>query len=44
MVDDKIIIVNRGWVDNLSSKNFLRLLPPESVLEIKGYIKYPMKL
>lgn len=43
-VGDKIIIVNRGWVDNLSRQKFPEITTPESVLEIKGYIKYPMKL
>ena len=44
LVEDKIIIVNRGWVDNFSRQKFPEILTPESDQQIKGYIKYPMKL
>ena len=44
LVDDKIIIVNRGWVDNFSRQKFPEILTPESDQQIKGYIKYPMRL
>ena len=44
LVEDKIIIVNRGWVDNFSRQKFPEILTPESDQQIKGYIKYPMRL
>ena len=44
LVEDKVIIVNRGWVDNFSRQKFPEILTPESNQQIKGYIKYPMKL
>ena len=44
LVEDKIIIVNRGWVDNFSRQKFPEILTPKSDQEIKGYIKYPMRL
>ena len=44
LVEDKIIIVNRGWVDNFSRQKFPEILTPKSSEEIKGYIKYPMRL
>ena len=44
LVEDKVIIVNRGWVDNFSRQKFPEILTPESEQQIKGYIKYPMKL
>ena len=44
LVEDKIIIVNRGWVDNFSRQKFPEILTPESEQQIKGYIKSPMKL
>ena len=44
LVEDKVIIVNRGWVDNFSRQKFPEILTPESDQQIKGYIKYPMRL
>ncbi len=43
-VEDKIIIVNRGWVDNFSRQKYPDISSPDSSLKIKGYIKYPMQL
>ena len=43
-IEDKIIIVNRGWVDNYSRQKFPNISTPQNTVEIKGYIKYPMKL
>ena len=44
LVEDKVIIVNRGWVDNFSRQKFPKILTPESDQQIRGYIKYPMRL
>jgi len=43
-IEDKIIIVNRGWVDNYSRQKFPNISTPQNTVKIKGYIKYPMKL
>ena len=44
LVEDKIIIVNRGWVDSYSRQKFPDILTPNSYQEIKGYVKYPCLL
>ena len=43
-VDEKILLVNRGWVDNYSRQKYPVIDTPKEDMIINGYIKYPMKL
>ena len=44
LLENKIILVNRGWVDNYSRQKFPSIDTPKDQTLIKGYIKYPMQL
>ena len=44
LTDNKILLVNRGWVDNYSRQKKPIIDTPNMMIDIKGYIKYPMKL
>ena len=44
LLDDKILLVNRGWVENYSRLRFPTISTPIEKTIIKGYVKYPMQL
>jgi len=44
LLDDKILLVNRGWVENYSRQRFPTIITPKEKTTIKGYVKYPMQL
>jgi len=44
IIDDKVLLVNRGWVDNYSRQKYPIIETPKSMVTIKGYVKYPMQL
>ena len=44
LLDNKILLVNRGWVENYSRQRFPKISTPEEKTIIKGYVKYPMQL
>ena len=44
LIDDKVLLVNRGWVDNHSRQKYPIIETPKSMVTIKGYVKYPMQL
>tara|TARA_B100001057_G_scaffold187361_1_gene188193 strand:- start:133 stop:813 length:681 start_codon:yes stop_codon:yes gene_type:complete len=44
LLDNKILLVNRGWVENYSRLRFPTISTPIEKTIIKGYVKYPMQL
>ena len=44
LIDEKILLVNRGWVDNYSRQKYPVIDTPKEVMIINGYVKYPMQL
>ncbi len=44
LIDGKILLVNRGWVDNYSRQKFPIIDTPKEAMTINGYVKYPMQL
>ena len=44
LLDNKILLVNRGWVENYSRQRFPTISTPIEKTIIKGYVKYPMQL
>ena len=44
LTNNKILLVNRGWVENYSRQKFPSIETPTKSILIKGYIKYPMQL
>ena len=44
LLNDKILLVNRGWVENYSRQRFPIIDTPAKAISIKGYVKYPMQL
>jgi surfeit locus 1 family protein len=44
LIDDKILLVNRGWVDNYSRQKYPTIDTPKETMTINGYVKYPMQL
>jgi len=44
LVGSKILLVNRGWVDNYSRLKYPSINTPKTSMSINGYVKYPMKL
>jgi cytochrome oxidase assembly protein ShyY1 len=43
-IKDRVLLVNRGWVDNHSRQKYPSIETPKSMITIKGYVKYPMQL
>jgi len=44
LIDSKVLLVNRGWVDNYSRQNYPVINTPKDDVRINGYVKYPMQL
>lgn len=44
LIDGKILLVNRGWVDNYSRQKYPTIDTPKEATIINGYVKYPMQL
>ena len=44
LIDEKILLVNRGWVDNYSRQKYPIINTPKEDIRINGYVKYPMQL
>tara|TARA_Y100000768_G_scaffold387695_1_gene379889 strand:- start:3281 stop:3961 length:681 start_codon:yes stop_codon:yes gene_type:complete len=44
ILNNKVLLVNRGWVENYSRQKFPIINTPEESILIKGHVKYPMRL
>jgi len=44
LISNKVLLVNRGWVDNYSRQKYPIINTPKEDIRINGYVKYPMQL
>jgi surfeit locus 1 family protein len=44
LINNKVLLVNRGWVDNYSRQKYPIINTPKDDIRINGYVKYPMQL
>ena len=44
LINSKVLLVNRGWVDNYSRQKYPIINTPKEDIRINGYVKYPMQL
>ena len=44
LINNKALLVNRGWVDNYSRQKNPIINTPKEDIRINGYVKYPMQL
>ena len=44
LINSKVLLVNRGWVDNYSRQKYPIINTPKEDIRINGYVKYQMQL
>ncbi len=44
LIDDKILLINRGWVENYSRQKFPSITGTGELVTLSGYVYYPSKL